>query len=422
VSHDYDVFLLLAGLAVLGLTVLPRLLVRQPLTVPVVLILLGLVGFGLPVGLEVPDPLGDHAVLAERVTELGVIIALTGCGLKLDRPFEFRLRAWRSTWLLLGITMPLSIMASAALGWMAGLPIATAVLLGAVIAPTDPVLASDVQVGPPQQELIGHGEEDEVRFSLTAEAGLNDGLAFPFTNAAILMVVNGGAQGGWISQWLLVDVVYKTLVGVVAGVVIGWLLAKLLFATVAKTRFAEQMEGLGALAITLVSYGVTELAGGYGFIAVFVAALVVRACERNHEYHHHLHDFAEDAERLLMAAVLVGLGGAITGGLLAELDWMLTLVGLAIVFLVRPVAGMIGLLGQRSLPWAERWGMSFFGIRGIGSLYYLIHARNEAAFLQAERLWALVIFVVLVSVIVHGLSAKPVMHRLDQLRADQMVP
>jgi sodium/hydrogen antiporter len=288
-----------------------------------------------------------------------------------------------------------------------------------VIAPPSPVLASDVQVGPPQQELIGHGEEDEVRFSLTAEAGLNDGLAFPFTNLAILMVVNGGAQGGWIGQWLLVDVVYKMVVGVVAGVVIGWLLATLLFATVAKTRFAEQMEGLGALAITLVSYGVTELAGGYGFIAVFVAALVVRASERNHEYHHHLHDFAEDAERLLMAVVLVGLGGAITEGLLAELDWMLILVGLAIVFLVRPMAGMIGLFGQRSLPWAERWGMSFFGIRGIGSLYYLTHARNEAAFSQAERLWALVIFVVLVSVIVHGLSAKPVMHRLDQLRADQ---
>lgn len=413
-ADTYDLALLVAGLAVLALTFLPRLVAVQPLSAPVLLLALGFGAFALPMGLNTPDPVQEHAVLTERLTELGVIIALMACGLKLDRPFG--LGAWRSTWLLLGVVMPITIVAGAVLGAWAGLPAATAVLLGAVVAPTDPVLASDVQVGPPQQHLIAGTEEDEVRFSLTAEAGLNDGLAFPFTNAAILMASVGVAPGVWMGRWVTVELGYKVAVGLVGGLAVGWLLARLLFNTRTATQFAEQLEGPVALAATLIVYAVTELAGGYGFIAVFICALVMRATEREHRYHHHLHDFAEEAERLLMAAVLVGLGGAVAGGLLDALDWQLILVGLALVFVVRPGAGMIGLAGARgSRP--EQFGMAFFGIRGVGSLYYLAYALNHAGFPQAERLWALVAFVILVSVIVHGLSARPVMEGLDRLRA-----
>lgn len=418
--ETYDVGLLVAGLAVLGATILPRLLARRPLTLPVALVALGVIVFALPLGLDAPDPVGLHAPLVERLTELGMIIALFACGLKLDRPLGWR--TWRSTWLLLGIAMPLTIVAAAALGWWAGLPAATAVLLGAVIAPTDPVLASDVQVGPPRQHASGCGEEDEVRFSLTAEAGLNDGLAFPFTNIAILMAVAGIAPSNWIGEWLMVDVAYRIVVGTLAGAAIGWAFSRLLFRTPVETHLAEALGGPAALAVTLISYAVTELVGGYGFIAVFVSALAIRNAEREHEYHEHLHDFAEEGERLLMAAILVGLGGSLMGGILSPLDWSLVLVGLVLVFLVRPGVGNLALRGNRSLSRPERWGMSFFGVRGIGSLYYLTHALEEASFPQAERLWALVVFVVVVSVIVHGLTATPLLARIDRSSGGATAP
>ena len=168
---------------------------------------LGFAAFALPLGLESPDPL-EQGKLTERLTELAVIVALMGAGLKLDRPPGWR--TWMSTWRLLAITMPLTIAAAAVLGWwVAGFVPATAMLLGAVIAPTDPVLATEVQVGAPgegyeEREAGKHdpaGAEVEVRFSLTSEAGLNDGLAFPFTYAAIAMAIAGPAPGNWIGCW-----------------------------------------------------------------------------------------------------------------------------------------------------------------------------------------------------------------------------
>ena len=167
----------------------------------------------LPLGLVDPDP-RVHPNVAKHLAEIVVIIALMGAGLRLDRPFG-RVR-WSSTWRLLAITMPLSIVATAcsAGGRSASAPPA-AVLLGAVLAPTDPVLASDVQVGEPSED---EESEDEVRFALTSEAGLNDGLAFPFTYAAIAMAMKGAAPGNWLGHWLLVDVGYR----IAAGLAVGW--------------------------------------------------------------------------------------------------------------------------------------------------------------------------------------------------------
>ncbi len=291
-------------------------------------------------------------------------------------------------------------------------------LLGAVIAPTDPVLATEVQVGAPGEGYVNSTEqaEDEVRFSLTAEAGLNDGLAFPFTYMAIAMAVAGPAPGNWIGTWLLVNVFYKLGVGFVVGLLLGWLLARTILAFPAKTELAKAITGLTALAVVLVVYGATEYAEGYGFIAVFVAACALRNYERDHEYHQSLHIFTEQAERLLTVGIVLALGGAIAGGILAPLTWQVALVGILLVLVVRPLAGMIGLVYLPGIPWRERAAISFFGIRGIGSLYYLSYALNEAEFPGKETLWALAAFVVMLSIIVHGLTGHPVMKMLDQHR------
>lgn len=404
----YEVILALLGVAFIGAAWLPRFLKGRPLSFPILYVGLGFALFSLPLGL--PDPLPLHnRQLTEHFTELLVIVALMGAGLKLDRPLDPH--GWRITWRLLGVVMPLTIAATALLGWwVIGLAPVSALLLGAVLAPTDPVLASDVQVGGP-----GEGQEDEVRFGLTSEAGLNDGLAFPFTYLAILAATYGLAPQGWFGEWAFYYLFYKIAVGVAVGWLSGTVLMQLIFRTEVKTKLAETGEGFVALAVIFIVYGATEILQGYGFLAVFVAALALRHYEREHDYHGHLHDFVEQSERLLMVIALVVFGGAVARGLFHDLTWEGVLVGAAVIFVVRPAFGLLGFWGAK-LPWRERFALSFFGIRGIGSFYYLAYAINETKFPGADTLWSNVGFVVLLSVLVHGISAPVAIDKLDEKR------
>jgi sodium/hydrogen antiporter len=401
-----DVIFAVVGVGALLAGILPRLLERRPLSMPIIFVGLGLLVFGLPVGLPDADPLA-HPKVTEHLTEVGVIVALMGAGLKIDRPLSRK--GWASTWRLLAIAMPVTIAAMALLGWWwVGLVPATALLLGAALAPTDPVLASDVQVGEPTDE---EDSEDEVRFALTSEAGLNDGLAFPFVYAAIAMA--GAAGLGWLGEWVWLDLLYKIVVGVIGGLLVGKLLGKLFFrARLQALRLARHSEGFLALAATFLAYGVVEVAQGYGFLAVFVAARAIRAAERSHEYHQVLHDFAEQTERLLTVLLLLLFGGAVVGGLLAPLTWPAALAGLVLIFVVRPLSGFLSLRGAPGRR-AEHWVIAAFGIRGIGSFYYLSYALTQAEFPGADLVWATIGFVVLVSVVLHGVAATPVMRRLD---------
>lgn len=403
-----DVAFAVVGLGALLAGILPRVLEQRPLSMPIAFLGLGMLVFALPVGLPNPDPLA-YPDVATHLTEIGVIVALMGAGLKIDRPFSWR--RWSSTWRLLAIAMPLCIAAVALLGWWwAGLVPAAALLLAAALAPTDPVLAADVQVGEPNDV---EDSEDEVRFALTSEAGLNDGLAFPFVYAAIAIATTGLAPGDWLGRWVGVDLLWKVGAGVAGGWLVGWLLGKLFFRAPSELRLARHSEGFLALAATFLAYGLVEVAGGYGFLAVFVAARAIRAAERTHEFHSVLHDFAEQVERLLTVLLLLLFGGAVVGGLLGPLTWPAAAVGLALVFLVRPLVGWLSLRGAPGRP-AEHWVIALFGIRGVGSFYYLAYATTKADFPQADLLWATVGLVVIVSVVVHGVAATPVMQLLDR--------
>lgn len=312
--------------------------------------------------------------------------------------------------------------------WIAAFVPATAILLGAVIAPTDPVLASEVEVGSPGEgaedaetedtDKTGQGEEDEVRFALTSEAGLNDGLAFPFTNMAIAMAIAGPHPSNWIEAWFLVDVLMELAVAAVLGVGLGYLLAILIMAMPAKTGLAKSITGLGALAATLLIYGVTEYFGGYGFIATFIGAVTMRNYHREHEYHEAMHNLMEKSERILTVGILLALGGAIAGGLLDALTWQLVLCAILIIFVVRSVSGIIGLIGFDRAPWRERLAISFLGMRGIGSLYYLAYALNEEDFDGVDEIWALVGLVVVISIFVFGITATPITEKLDKMREE----
>ena len=409
-----DLIFAVVGIGALLAAVLPRLLEgRRPISLPIVFLLLG-AAIGLFPGLPRLDPL-DESAFVEHLTEVTVIVALMGAGLGLDRPPGWR--RWSSTWRLLGITMPLTIGAVALLGGsLLGLAPAAALLLGAALAPTDPVLAGEVQVGAPATEEIEHLEEaeDEVRFGLTSEAGLNDALAFPFVYAAIAMAEHGADPRGWIGGWLAYEVAYKLAVGVAGGVAVGWLLGRLFFSSRRELlRLSQHSEGFVAIAATFLAYGLTEVAHGYGFLAVFVAAVTIRSSERFHGYHAVLHDFVEQIERLLTVLVLLLLGAAAVGGLLSGIGWRAVLVAALVLLVVRPVAGLIGLAGGCGSR-AERAAMAFFGVRGIGSIYYVAYALGAASFAGAKEVFAVVGLVVIGSVLLHGTTAGPVMAVLDR--------
>lgn len=427
---------LVGGICLLLAVVLPQALRRFAISPPIVL-----VGVGLAIGLSpLPDVLisgaGPDTEVVQYVTEATVLVALMGVGLALNRPLELGSPSswarWSNTWRLLAIAMPLSIAAVALLGWWAaGLAPASAVLLGAVLAPTDPVLASDVQVRGPDvasgseeyEEGLDDeegGERDEVRFTLTAEAGLNDGLAFPFVHLAILLAAGGFALPE-AAEWVGWYVVGKVVIGAAVGIAIGWALGRVAFRSrTPALRLAEQGESLLAVAALLMSYGAAELVGGYGFLAVFACAMTVRASERAHDYHRAMHEVIERLERLLTLVVLLVLGVATARGLLEHLDWRGVLVGVALVLVVRPLAGLASLTFAARPPDLvggqtphERLVVSLFGVRGVGSIFYLAYAVNHAEFTDTPWLWSTVGFTIILSVVVHGVTATPAMAWLE---------
>lgn len=418
-----DLAYLIAGASLLLAVLLPDLLRRWAVSSPMVLVAVGMLIGTLPITDGLPLDVNENQALIEHATELCVIVALMGVGLALDRPLWIRRPGtwwtWAATWRLLLVAMPLCIAGVALLGWWAGLAPAAAVLLGAVLAPTDPVLASDVQVAGPQTGDHEVDETDELRFTLTSEAGLNDGLAFPFVYLAI--VIGAGATAGDWVEWVGFYLVAKVLIGVAAGILVGHLLAHIAFRSESEAlRVAERGESLLALAALVTAYGVAEVAQGYGFLAVFACAMTFRDAERSHDYHAAMHEVAERLERLLTLFVLLALGIALTRGLLDELDWRGVAIGLALLLVIRPLAGFVSLAGvgadgptpeRAQLTTAQKWAAAFFGVRGVGSLYYLAYAAGEME--VSDWLWATTTFTIVASVFLHGVLATPVMRHVD---------
>ncbi|PPB47951.1 cation transporter [Arthrobacter pityocampae] len=404
-----------AGLAVFAAALLPRLLMRAPVSMPMVFLATGILVFTLVKDLPDPDPI-KYSDVTLHLSEVCVIVSLMGAGLALDRKLGWR--RWSTTWRLLGIAMPLCILGLTLMGmWVLGLGVASALLIAAALAPTDPVLASEVQVGEPSESEEDLDAEDEVRFGLTSEAGLNDGLAFPFVYLAILLSTVGLAPSAWFPEWMLLDVLWRMIIGCALGIGMGKLLGRVFFRTPLKTvRLANHSEGFVALAATFLTYGVTEAVEGYGFIAVFVCALTIRAGEQTHGYHGVLHSYIEQLERLLTVVVLVLLGGAVARGLFEGLRPLEVLVAAAFILLVRPVTAWLSLARGKTGPW-ERRTLAFFGVRGIGSVYYLSYALSKGEFTADEStLWRIGALVIVMSIVVHGITAAPVINALDRAR------
>ena len=351
----------------------------------------------------------QDAELIERLSELAVVIALFSTGLKLDR--TLRPAAWGSVARLLAITMPLTIASVAAYGiWAMGLPLAGAILLASALAPTDPVLAGDIGVGPPGEE-----DESETRFAVTAEAGLNDGLAFPFVVLALF--VSGRPGVSWLPEWVLVDVIYAVLAGVAIGAVGGYAIAALLLPLRDRRLVLPELDGWIPVAAVLVVYGATEIASAYGFLAAFAAGIAFRRYERDHEAHQGVHRGSEIVEKFGELAVILLLGSIVTLSGLMQPGWAGWLLCAVLLLVIRPLAVAVAFLGS-GLDWRERAFLGWFGVRGIGSLYYVAAALSYGVLQTDEenRIFWTVAVVILVSITVHGITGTPLSRRLRRDR------
>ena len=410
----YILVLLLSGLSSLGMAFMPAVAKRTRISYSIVYVIIGVIIYLVwPYLLPSPLPQANNQ-LTLRLTELIVIISLMGTAIKIDRSFSFK--KWSTPLRLIFIAMILCILACVMLGTlMLELALSSALLLGAVLAPTDPVLASDVQVGPPNEKV-----KSETKFALTSEAGLNDGLAFPFTWLAIV-VAKSGVGSDTLFNWFSYHMIYKIAIGLFLGWICGKLAGYLVFTVFEKYKLMKPTDGFLAISLMLCTYGLTELVHGYGFIAVFISGLTLRHSEKKHHYHKELHSFTDQMERLLLGILLIFFGGTLASGILRPLTWEMAIFSISFLLIVRPLSAYISLIGA-TMHWKEKLAISFFGIRGMGSVYYLAFAIGHASFADENSLWAIVAFTMLLSIIMHGLTATTVMNHLKMNIAKEKVP
>lgn len=391
------------GFATLIMAWLPSISKKIKISFPIILLIIGFLLFWLKAPLGWPDPLWSDRGLT-YFSEAIVIIALMGAGLKIGSVFSFS--SWKRPLLLVFITMPLGIAAAYFLGvYFLALSVPSALLLAAILAPTDPVLAAEVQLDEPTREKE---PKDKRRFTLTTEAGLNDGMAFPFTYLAVMVAQAGGWAALNFSNWFWDKLLLKIIIGVIAGIiigrVIGYLLDRLHVVTGVKT-----FDGFVSLSLTFMSYGLTELLHGYGFLAVFFVGLTMRYYERiSGDYKKKMHDFIHEIERLLLTVWIILFGGSLMNGVLNLTDWRGIVFALVLILIIRPLTGLIGLAGVDD-PIRSKLAVSFLGIRGIGSVFYLAWAFVQYDnFESKNELYGITAYVILISIILHGITAPSI--------------
>lgn len=406
--HDVTVWSLIIG-AVFLLSALGKGLIRSwPISLPGIYLFIG-VGIG-PWGLNLlAMDMVEDAKTIEVLTEIGVLVSLLTAGLKLAPSWShFR----QSPIPLATVGMVLTIAGIAVVGHLAiGLPIGAAVLLGAVLAPTDPVLASEVQVK-------HEDDKDKLRYSLTGEAGLNDGAAFPFIMLGLgLMGLHDLGDYGW--RWIVVDLLWAVGAGIGCGLLIGYWVSRLTVWLKRNGRHAIASEELLVLATIGLAYGVSLAIHSYGFLAVFAAGVAIRmftddSPDDEDEADKMMSTIAgvnESFGEIIEVALVVLIGVLLSTTWTLTQDWWFALILFAIV---RPIATYVAMWQSDATPMQKRL-IAFFGIRGIGSIYYLTYAMGEGMNASiAERLSGFVLTSVAMSLLIHSNFASPLLCRYEK--------
>lgn len=415
---------LIAGVLLVGIALAGSFVEQLPLTLAVVYLGAGIALGPWGIGLFDFSAVADAGLL-EVLTEIAVIVSLFGAGLRLRIPI--RDRAWWVPVRLAFLSMAITVGLIALLGWwLLDIPIGLAILLGAVLAPTDPVLAGEVQVQDPW-------DRDRLRTGLTAEAGLNDGTAFPFVLLGLgLMGLNELGPGA--STWIAVDLVAATIGGLAIGGLFATAIGRLVLHLRRRYEHAVGLDGLLLLGVLAIAYGGALLTHTYGFLAAFAAGLALRRIEHREQGEHPDHEeraptddaaatHPDQAPAYLAHSMMtqneqlerIGELGLVvlTGAMLAGtgLAWQAAVIVPAVLLVIRPLAVMLGLIGS-GVSTQQRGLTAWFGLRGIGSLYYMAFAIERGVTgADAELLASVTLTMIVVSIVVHGMSVTPVLNR-----------
>jgi sodium/hydrogen antiporter len=424
---------LFIGVLLITMVLASTLLGRLPLSSAMVYLALGWL-----LGPEVADVLRPHpvvhAAVLERLAEAALLISLFAVGMQLGVPL--RDRRWWLPLRLAFVSMAAMVAMITAIGvWVLDLPPGAAVLLGAILAPTDPVLASGVQSDPgPRPDRLG--------FSLAAEGGLNDGAAFPF------VMLGGGLLGlhepGFsLARWWGVDLLWATVGGLAIGGALGATTGRLVVYLRSRHREAVGLDEFLGLGLICAAYGVAQLSLASGFLAVFAAGLALQrvreqprpltqplapaAGSQGHSYEtlathsHHasatmrdsVQGFNEQLERLAELALVLVVGAMLAYAKPLPAAWWFVPL---LLLVLRPLSVVVAVAGE-GLALPQRAMIGWFGIRGIGSVFYLLLAlRMGLDGRAADMLVALTLWTVAASIIAHGLTAQPLMRRYIGLR------
>jgi sodium/hydrogen antiporter len=392
----YILGLLVIGVLLLLVTLGSGAISRLPLSYALIYLVVGICLS--PYGFNVVQ-IRPGTEFLERASELVVLISLFSCGLKMSRPLHFR--AWNSTIRLIGFLMPISIGAIAVLAhFVLRMDWSIAILLGAILAPTDPVLASEVQLYDPR-------DRDELRFGLTSEGGLNDALAFPFVYFGLYLLKDSNWRN-WFHQWILVDLLWAIAMGIFGGFVVAkivrWIDRRL-----QKYHAVDGlMEDFIALCTILIAYAFTEIINGYGFLAVFVAGMAMRRRADPEKTMSQLH-FIERLEKLSEIGIILVLGSMLRKEPMFAYAGEAFLVAGFLLFIIRPIGAWISTIGM-PVDAVTRWLYGWFGVRGVGSVYYLSYALSSGLKETAgERVAWISLWTIAISVVLHGVTTTPIM-------------
>lgn len=417
---------LLIGVLMLGRGLTSTLLARSPFSSSIVYLVVGLIAGPMVFKLFYFSPIKEAALL-EILTEVAVLISLFSAGIKM--PVPVTMKRWVRPVLLAWVAMALTVgMVALFAYYFLGFSLGLAVLLGAILAPTDPVLATDVQSRHP-------GDKDRLRFNLTCEAGMNDGTAFPFVMLGLgLLGLHDLGEAGW--KWITLDVLWATSAAIAIGILGGMLVARIGFKLRGSEYKHEILDDLAGLGLIAAVYGISLMVDAWGFLTVFFAGVALRQTElKLSECYSRENEAAKlnatpqpeeaddieppiiSVESLIFGAHLERLSEMLLvfllGGMLAFQFWNWQTIGLALfLFLVARPLSVFLTLTNTSTSWKLRGMIGWFGVRGIGSIYYLMYAIQHGLDRpQAEQLIQFVLVVVTLSIIVHGTSVKPLMEK-----------
>ena len=443
---SFSVWLMVFGALLLLLAVASTYVRLLPVSSSVLYLLFGL-AIG-PLGLQLwQQDLSLNRGWIEHLAEVAVLVSLFVGGLTMRLPL--RAPEWRNAWILAGPVLLGSIIGLTLIGhYLLLLDWGVALLVAAVLSPTDPVLASLLQVS-------HASDDDRLRYALSGESGFNDGIAFPFVVAGLLVLAAEKTlpDHETLLFWFVSDVLWAVPVGLLVGYGLGRGAGRLvIFLRAHHTDTVVTANDFLALALIALSYACAETLGAWGFLAAFAAGLGLRHAEVATSGHDEepaeqsaqaepredgqgnvLVRFGDDpaehpqiAAGALMADILT-FGGVLErvlevllvtllGALLYyHWDWRAIFLALALFCLVRPLMVVL-LVRDPQMSLQHRLFIGWFGIRGIGSLYYLSYALNHGVpDVAVGEVSDLVLSVVALSILLHGLTTQPLLSLYERM-------